>query len=98
MKMPAPPYHKIGSIWLPSGTEFYVWSNYAIAVPPNWPRPAVCKSAAPQLPDAYWAEIVGLFDRAGLVPDGYYLHWVGRQTEIEHVCTCFGILEPSEGA
>lgn len=30
MKMPAPPYRKIVSIWLSGGGEFEVWSNYAI--------------------------------------------------------------------
>ena len=96
MKMPAAPFKKIGSIWLPSGTEFYVWSNYAIAVPSQSLVQPYCKNASPQLPDVYWGQVVEMFNAAGLIPAGHALHWVGRQVEIDHVCTCFGILERGE--
>lgn len=106
MNMSAPPYKKIGSLWLPGGGEFEVWSNYAIAVP-HGPLAAdyagstaradeVCLSSEPFLPIAYLPQLREMFAAAGLIGDLQWLHWVGRQTEIEHVCTCFGILEPSQ--
>ena len=96
MKMPAAPFKKVGSIWLPSGVVFDIWSNYAIAIPALSQRDPICESASPKLPGAYWSLVNEMFRNAGLIPEGRYLHWVGKQTEIDHVCTCFGILERGE--
>lgn len=96
MKMPSLPYRRIGSIWLPGGGEFEVWSNYAIAMDYHEGYSTICLSASPQLPQAYFPKVHGMFRDAGLLGPDQFLHWVGRQTDIEHVCTCFGILEPPE--
>lgn len=98
MNMPPAPYKKIGSLWLPGGGEFEVWSNYAIGFAVDrqkWPNSIgdICPSSNPKLPIAYLAQVRKMFVDADLVSNAEVIHWVGRQTEIEHVCTCFGILE-----
>lgn len=104
MKMPPAPFKKIGSIWLPSGVMFDVWSNYAIAVPKGQlvcsdmddfkiTQDDVCCRAAPRLPTAYFKLVRPMFEQAGLLAANQILHWVGHQTSIQRVCTCFGILE-----
>lgn len=97
MKMLPAPFKKIGSIWLPSGVMFDVWSNYGLGVAIEQLRQdkiaRVCRSASPQLPAAYLNRVQRMFLDAGIFESDRVLHWVGYQTEIEHVCTCFGILE-----
>lgn len=99
MKMPSPPYRRIGSIWLPGGGEFEVWSNYAIIFEVDrkrWPASIgdICPVASPALPRAYLPAVREMFENFGLLSEKQVIHWVGRQIDIEHVCTCFGILEP----
>jgi len=51
--------------------------------------PSVCPKADRKLPEEFLPQVLAVFQDHGLVGEGQTIHWVGSQSKIEHVCTCY---------
>lgn len=51
--------------------------------------PSICPKTDRPISAEWLPTILGVFRRAGLVKPGQTIHWVGSQSKLEHVCTCF---------
>jgi hypothetical protein len=69
------------------GNKFPISDFDAIVVEGD--TPSVCPKTDRPIDVEWLPTILQVFRRVGLVKAGQTIHWVGSQSKLEHVCTCF---------
>jgi len=70
-----------------SGNEFTIYDTDVFIV--NGDTPTVCPKTDRPIGAEWLPDILKVFQRLNRVKAGQTIHWVGTQSKLEHVCTCF---------